>query len=185
MFADYVIKSRNVFTGDGSMPFAGGVAIAGDKIVTCGNELHLAPFVGPQTVVRDYGDRLVMPGLIDSHTHFAQGSMTSDEDFCVNLIDCTSFGQCMERVVGFAESHPDNEWILGTQVIQFQWDVPEMPTAAMIDRYLADRLAAGRHAYRKRKHACDEEGRHHARHPRPPGGKDLARRGRRGNGRLL
>jgi predicted amidohydrolase YtcJ len=139
MLADYVIKSRNVFTGDGSMPFAGGVAIAGDKIITCGDELHLAPFVGPQTIVRDYGDKLVMPGLIDSHTHFAQGSMTSDEDFCVNLIDCTSFEQCMERVVSFADSHPDNEWILGTQVIQFQWDVPEMPMAAMIDEYLANR----------------------------------------------
>ena len=139
MFADLVIKSDAVFTGDGSLPFKGGVAIKGDTILTCGNDLHLAPFIGPDTEVREYGDKLVMPGLIDSHTHFAQGAMTTDPDFCVNLIDCTSFEQAMERVCAFADSHPDNEWVLGVQIIQFQWAVPEMPTAAMIDAYISDR----------------------------------------------
>ena len=139
MFADMVIKSNAVFTGDGTAPFAGGVAIAGGKILLCGDDLHLAPFIGPETDVREYSDKLVMPGIIDSHTHFAQGSMTTDPDFCVNLIDCTSFEQAMERVVAFADSHPDNEWILGVQIIQFQWAVPEMPSAAMIDAYISDR----------------------------------------------
>lgn len=137
--ADLVIKSKAVFTGLGDAPFEGGVAIAGDKIIACGDELHLEPFIGPDTDVRDYGDKLVMPGLIDSHTHLAQGSMTTDPDFCVNLIDCTSFEMCMERVKAFADAHPDNEWILGVSVIQFQWDVPEMPTAKMIDEYISDR----------------------------------------------
>lgn len=80
---------------------------------------------GPIPEVRDYGDKLVMPGIIDSHTHYAQGAFVSDPDFAVNLIDCTSFEQCMERVQAFAEDHPNNEWIVGYQVIQFQWDVPE------------------------------------------------------------
>lgn len=137
--ADLVIKSDAVFTGDGSSPFKGGVAIAGDKIVACGDDRHLAPFIGENTEVREYGDKLIMPGIIDTHTHFAQGSMTTDPDFCVNLIDCTSFEQCMERVVEFGKTHPDNEWLVGVQVIQFQWDVPEMPTAAQIDAYISDR----------------------------------------------
>lgn len=137
--AEVVIKSNAVFTGDGLAPFKGGVAVSGDKIIACGDDAHLAPFIGPDTEVRDYGDKLVMPGLIDSHTHFAQGAMTTDPDFCVNLIDCTSFEQAMERVKTFADSHPDNEWIVGVQVIQFQWEVPEMPSAAMIDKYISDR----------------------------------------------
>jgi len=137
--ADLVLKSSAVFTGNGNQPFAGGVAIKGDTIVACGNERYLAPFIGEDTEVRDYGDKLIMPGIIDSHTHFAQGAMTTNPDFCVNLIDCTSFEQCMERVVAFADAHPDNEWILGIQIIQFQWDVPEMPSAKMIDAYISDR----------------------------------------------
>ena len=130
--ADLVIKSNAVFTGDGLAPFKGGVAVAGDRIVACGEDKYLDAFIGPDTEVRDYGDKLVMPGIIDSHTHYAQGAFVSDPDFAVNLIDCTSFEQCMERVQAFAEDHPNNEWIVGYQVIQFQWDVPEMPTAAMI-----------------------------------------------------
>ncbi len=137
--AEMVLKSDAVFTGDGLSPFKGGVAIADGKIVACGDDLHLAPFIGPDTDVREFGDRLIMPGIIDSHTHFAQGAMTTDPDFCVNLIDCTSFEQVMERMQAFAESHPDNEWLVGVQAIQFQWEVPEMPSAKMIDAYISDR----------------------------------------------
>lgn len=137
--AELVLKSDAVFTGDGLSPFKGGVAIADGKIVACGDDLHLAPFIGPDTDVREFGDRLIMPGIIDSHTHFAQGAMTTDPDFCVNLIDCTSFEQVMERMRAFAESHPDNEWLVGVQAIQFQWEVPEMPSAKMIDAYISDR----------------------------------------------
>lgn len=137
--AKLVLKSDAVFTGDGLSPFKGGVAIADGKIVACGDDLHLAPFIGPDTDVREFGDRLIMPGIIDSHTHFAQGAMTTDPDFCVNLIDCTSFEQVMERMQAFAESHPDNEWLVGVQAIQFQWEVPEMPSAKMIDAYISDR----------------------------------------------
>lgn len=45
--ADVVIKSNAVFTGDGIEPFKGGVAVRGDKIVACGDDAHLAPFIGP------------------------------------------------------------------------------------------------------------------------------------------
>ena len=42
-------------------------------------------------------------------------ALKSDPDFAVNLIDCTSFEQCMERVQAFAEDHPNNKWIVGYQ----------------------------------------------------------------------
>ena len=79
--ADVVIKSNAVFTGDGLEPFKGGVAVRGDKIVACGDDAHLAPFIGPDTEVRDFGDQLVMPGLIDSHT-FCPGRVYDRPRFC-------------------------------------------------------------------------------------------------------
>ncbi len=125
--ADVVIKSNAVFTGDGLEPFKGGVAVRGDKIVACGDDAHLAPFIGPDTEVRDFGDQLVMPGLIDSHTHFAQGAFMTDPDFAVNLIDCTSFEMAMERVVAFAADHPDNEWILAARLSSSSGMSPRCP----------------------------------------------------------
>ena len=118
--AEVVIRSNAVFTGTGLAPFKGGVAVKGDTIVACGEDKYLDTFIGPDTEIRDYGDKLIIPGLIDSHTHFAQGAFMTDPDFAVNLIDCTSFEQAMERVCAFADSHPDNEWIVGCQIIQFQ-----------------------------------------------------------------
>ena len=38
--ADLVIKSNAVFTGDGLAPFKGGVAVAGDRIVACGEDKY-------------------------------------------------------------------------------------------------------------------------------------------------
>ena len=83
--AELVLKSNAVFTGEVSEPFAGGVAIADGKIVACGDEEALAPFIGPDTEVREFGDRLIMPGFNDSHTHFTQGALVDDPDFCVHI----------------------------------------------------------------------------------------------------
>ena len=44
--ADLVIKSNAVFTGAGLAPFKGGVAVAGDRIVACGEDKYLDAFIG-------------------------------------------------------------------------------------------------------------------------------------------
>ena len=79
--AEVVIRSNAVFTGTGLAPFKGGVAVKGDKIIACGEDKYLDTFIGPDTEIRDFGDKLVMPGLIDSHTHFAQGAFMTDQPY--------------------------------------------------------------------------------------------------------
>ena len=54
-----------LFTGDGLAPFKGSVAVAGDRIVACGEDRVPRRFY--QAPIPDYGDKLVMPGIIDSH----------------------------------------------------------------------------------------------------------------------
>ena len=137
--AELVLKSSAVFSGYVSEPYAGGVAIAGGKILAAGTEEELAPYIGPETEVRDYGDRLIMPGFNDSHTHFTQGALVDDPDFCIPVGATASLDEALTRVKAFADAHPDNEWVFGTQVIQFMWDVPLMPTAAQIDAVIPDR----------------------------------------------
>mgnify|MGYP000800592394 CR=1 FL=1 len=62
--ADVVIKSDAVFTGDGLEPFKGGVAVRGDKIVACGDDAHLAPFIGPDTEAVSY-THLTLPTKLE------------------------------------------------------------------------------------------------------------------------
>ena len=139
MYADLILKSNAVFTGDGSDPFPGGVAVADGTILACGAEKDLDPYLGPNTEVRDYGDRLIMPGFNDSHTHFTQGALVDDPDFCVAVGATASLEECLAKVKAFADSHPQNEWVFGNLVIQFNWETPLMPTAAQIDAVIPDR----------------------------------------------
>jgi predicted amidohydrolase YtcJ len=142
MFANLVLKSDAVFTGDGSQPFAGGVAIADGKVVACGDDAAIEPFVGPETEVREYGDKLIMPGFNDSHTHFPQGALMADTDFCINVGATDSLDDCLQKMREYADAHPDNEWVYGMGVLQFLWDDPTMPTAAQIDAVIPDRPVA-------------------------------------------
>ena len=137
--AEIVIKSNAVFTGDGSETFKGGVAVSGQRIVAVGTDEKIAAYIGEGTEVREYGDRLLMPGFNDSHAHFTYGAFLEDPDFCVGVWDTDSFEECMAKVKAFADSHPDNEWVFAPHVLQFKWEKPEMPTAAEIDAYISDR----------------------------------------------
>ncbi|HEX8171041.1 MAG TPA: amidohydrolase family protein [Thermoanaerobaculia bacterium] len=58
-----------VFTGDPNMPWAEAVAIEGERITAVGTTADLAKLAGPSTRVIDAGNRLVIPGLNDAHTH--------------------------------------------------------------------------------------------------------------------
>ena len=68
MRADLILKSNNIFTSTSDKPISGGVAIKGNKILAVGEDFEA--FLGPETEVREYGDKLIMPGFIDAHVHY-------------------------------------------------------------------------------------------------------------------
>jgi predicted amidohydrolase YtcJ len=138
-YATLVLKSDAVFTGDGSMPFEGGVAMADGKILACGDDAAIEPLVGPDTEVREYRSKLIMPGFNDSHLHIMQGALLDDPDFCLFVGETNSVEECLQRLKEYGDEHPDNEWLYGAGVIQFLWDDPTMPTAAQIDAVIPDR----------------------------------------------
>src|SRR5215210_906123 len=70
--ADLVVYGR-VWTGDSVHPWAGGVAVSGDRIVQVGDSAAIAKQVGTGTRVISNGKALVAPGFMDSHVHFTDG----------------------------------------------------------------------------------------------------------------
>lgn len=71
--ADLIIKNAKVFTANDAGPWAEAVACKSGKIIAVGTERDIAKFAGPATKVLDVQGRLVIPGLIDAHTHFSSG----------------------------------------------------------------------------------------------------------------
>ncbi|MDY2777627.1 MAG: amidohydrolase [Collinsella sp.] len=138
MGIDRILLSNAVFTGNSLMPFPGGVAISGNKIVGVGSKEDMVALGSDTTEIEDFGDRLIMPGFNDSHLHFASGSAMDDPDFCVNLMDCRSEAECAEKVRAFCERHPDREWVYGLGWDTAMWEDHTPPTKASLDAFSPD-----------------------------------------------
>jgi predicted amidohydrolase YtcJ len=73
--ADLVLRNGDVRTMDMAAPTASAFAVTGGKIVFVGKDADVARYIGPKTAVVDAGGLTVLPGLIDSHIHVAEGAL--------------------------------------------------------------------------------------------------------------
>ncbi len=67
--ADRVLQGGRFYTVDQAQGWAEAVAIKDGRFVYVGDDAGAQSFVGPDTNRHDLGGRLVIPGLVDSHTH--------------------------------------------------------------------------------------------------------------------
>lgn len=65
-----LIKAARIIDGTGAPPLEQGAVLTnGDKIIVVGTQESVVPPEGAPFQELDYGDRTVLPGLIDSHVH--------------------------------------------------------------------------------------------------------------------
>src|SRR3954467_12446537 len=67
--ADLIVHNGKVATVDRDFSIRQAIAVKGDRLVRVGTDGEVMKLKGPQTKVVDLGGKLVLPGLIDSHTH--------------------------------------------------------------------------------------------------------------------
>lgn len=73
--AELVVRNGDVRTMDESAPLATAFAVRDGRIAFVGDDTRAAEWIGPQTRVVDAGGLTVLPGLIDSHIHAAEGAL--------------------------------------------------------------------------------------------------------------
>ncbi|MBM7634161.1 amidohydrolase [Geomicrobium sediminis] len=134
--ADIVLKSRAIFTGNEEQPFAGGLAISGNKIVAVLKDETIQSYITDETTVYEYGDQLIMPGFYDFHVHLFAGSLSEQS---VLLHAAKSEEEAAQMVKVFADAHPEDEWIFGFRWYHIYWDRHELPTKSTLDRLIPDR----------------------------------------------
>jgi predicted amidohydrolase YtcJ len=74
--ADMVYRHGYVYTVDAHDSVQTALAIRAGRIVYVGGEAGLAAFMSPKTTVIDLHGRMLMPGLVDGHSHPLQGGGT-------------------------------------------------------------------------------------------------------------
>src|ERR1700753_3852928 len=74
MAADTLLVNGHIYTANPDAPWAEAVAIRGNRIEAIGSTDEVLAQSGWHTKTIDLGGRMAMPGIIDTHTHFLQGS---------------------------------------------------------------------------------------------------------------
>jgi predicted amidohydrolase YtcJ len=72
--ADLVLLHGKIHTEDASRSIAQALAVRGNSIVAVGSDEAIAALIGPNTRQVDLGGRVVLPGIIDAHTHPAESA---------------------------------------------------------------------------------------------------------------
>ena len=91
-------------------PDAAAVAIRGGKIVYVGSDKGALALRGKRTRVIDLDGATVIPGLVDSHTHFIELGAKLES---VDLTHVSTEAQAVALVIERARSVPKGEWIFG------------------------------------------------------------------------
>jgi len=134
--ADLIFTGGEIFTADPTIAKASAVAVRDDRIVYVGNLAGAVAFEGEQTHRVDIGDGLLIPGLMDSHTHVFMGSFT---DVGVNLSHADTLEKLQTALEAIRDAHPGDGpvYARGWQNHLFSKTGPE---AHILDTIFGDRV---------------------------------------------
>src|SRR5216683_3421875 len=108
--ADMIVVHGRVYTEDPKQPWAQAVAIYHGKIVAVGDDPVIERMRGMGTKVINAGGKLVLPGFVDCHIHFIDGSFSLGR---VNLEGAKDPADIQKRLREYISEHPGDDWILG------------------------------------------------------------------------
>jgi predicted amidohydrolase YtcJ len=133
--ADLIFYNGRIYTVDPQLPWAEAVAVKGNRILAVGTSQEMLEHKGEDTRVEDLQGRLMLPGFIDSHTHFLNGGFALTS---ILLRDAGSKEEFIARIAQKARELEPGEWILNGDWDQTQFDPPELPKKEWIDAVTPD-----------------------------------------------
>lgn len=111
------------------------IAIRGGQIIYVGNNAGADKFIGNNTLVQDVDGKLVMPGLIDGHTHPGLIALLAN---ATPIPEGLSHKELLVWLKGFAEENPDLPYILGGSWAVNGYGI-EGPNRHELDSVVSDR----------------------------------------------
>lgn len=132
--ADIIFTGGAIWTGDPARPRATALAVRDGRIQRVGDASDMAPLRGPGTREVELQGRTLLPGFVDSHTHFLSGGFQLSS---VDLRDASSPEEFARRIGEFAESLDPGDWILGGDWDHEAWG-GELPHRDWIDAVTPD-----------------------------------------------
>ena len=135
--ADLILRNGRIATLDDRRSFVQGVAIQDGRFIGAGSDLEIMSLRGPNTQIVDLGDKTVIPGLNDSHTHPIRGGLTYNMELRWDGVP--SLADALRMLREQAQRTPAPQWV---RVVggwsEFQFAERRMPTLDEINRAAPD-----------------------------------------------
>ncbi|HYV30023.1 MAG TPA: amidohydrolase, partial [Candidatus Binatia bacterium] len=129
--ADLILHNGKVVTVDESFSIQEAIALRAGRIVEVGRNTEVLKHRGPRTELVDLQGSLVLPGLMDSHTHPAGASLT---EFDHPLPTMERLQDVFDYIQARARALPEGDWIEVRQVFITRLQETRYPTRAELDR---------------------------------------------------
>jgi hypothetical protein len=127
---DLALLNGIVWTGNPSLPWAEAVAVRGEKIHLVGPTAQVKSLVSPETIIIDLEGALVLPGFVDSHTHFLNGGFSLNS---VQLRTAKTREDFVSRLQAKARELGPGRWVLNGDWDHEQFTPPGLPEKDWID----------------------------------------------------
>jgi predicted amidohydrolase YtcJ len=138
MNPELILHKGRIYTVDAAQPWAEAVAIRDGRILAVGSNKEILSLAGSATEKHTLAGRLVLPGLIDSHIHLYDWSLSRQQ---APLAACRSKTEMMAIIEERAGSLPPGTWLNGRGWNERNWDEPDLPTRSDLDRVTGDHPA--------------------------------------------
>jgi hypothetical protein len=133
--ADLIIHNAKIYTVDEKFDVAEAMAVRDGKIIAIGrNDDILKEYESDS--MKDAGGKIVLPGLIDAHTHFMNYGFSLQK---VNLVGTESWDDVLHDCSLFLKGLPPGTWLTGRGWDQNDWAVKEFPVNEKLNQFYPDR----------------------------------------------
>jgi predicted amidohydrolase YtcJ len=133
--ADLVLYNGAIWTVNDGRPWVEAAAVKENKIIEVGSNKDILKLASEETERIDLEGAFVLPGFIDSHTHFLDGGFSLSS---VQLRGAKSREDFIHRIEERAKAIEKGEWILNGDWDHQQFDPPVLPRKEWIDQQTAD-----------------------------------------------
>lgn len=123
-----------VYTVNAKQPLAQAVLCQNGRILMVGSTAEIRKHVEADTKIIDLKGKLMLPGFIDNHTHFADGGSYL---LGVDLRGAKSTAEFKAILKKYVADHK-GEWIKSGNWDHEAWEVKELPTKEMLDDFSPD-----------------------------------------------
>jgi len=129
---ELLLTNGKIYTLNPQLPQAEAVAIKDSKIIAVGRNSDVENLGKSDFKVIDLQRKTVIPGLIDSHTHFLSFAHGLKR---VNLHSISSFEEILSTIRSFSKRLKPDEWLVGGG-----WDKNILNQSAVFSRQVLDEI---------------------------------------------